>query len=147
MLHLVKATKKGKHSYRGGHYKMVNGIIWAEDMPAEGKWKVSTLKPLDQQGDHLTAQEALRIKNDSLIHLYCGPGPYVLSKLWLKRMNWFSLCILDTWILIIDNKEAGLDLCKSWDCPNSLEVSAGGKKKKKKNPHLHSCSGCKHQFS
>lgn len=75
-------------------------------------------------------------------------------------MNWFSpvLCILDTWILIIDNKEAGPDLCKSWDCSNSLkvnslEVSAGGKKKQqqqkqtKKKPHLHSCSGCKHQFS
>lgn len=40
---------------------------------------------------------------------------------------------MDTWILIIDNKEAGPDLCKSWDCSNSLkvnslEVSAGGKK-------------------
>lgn len=80
MLHLVKATKKGKHSYREGHYKIFNGIIWAEDMPAERKRKVSILKPLDQQGGYLTAQEALRIKNDSPIHLYCGPGSYVLSK-------------------------------------------------------------------
>ena len=73
MLHLVKATKTCKHSYRRGHYKMVNRMIWAEDMPAERKRKVSILKPSDQQGGHLAAEEALRIKNDSLTHLHCGP--------------------------------------------------------------------------
>ena len=41
-------------------------------------------------------------------------------------MNGFSLVlsIWDTWILLIDSKEAGLDLWKSWDCPNSLEVNS-----------------------
>ena len=48
-------------------------MIWAEDMPAERKRKVSILKPSDQQGGHLAAEEALRIKNDSLTHLHCGP--------------------------------------------------------------------------
>ena len=45
--------------YRGGHYGMINGVIWAEDMPAERKQNTSFLKPLNLQGGHLIAQETL----------------------------------------------------------------------------------------